>query len=151
MNSMQTCNFVMFYFRKNYFSDISGKCILQNMMGAMGVILSRKVRGDDPWIFSRATQKLLYRRFLPNVSPSLQHLNGAYQKESKSGSKSGGGTKHSLSPRGKKLGGGCPPPSPTKLCPWTNQCLQSRRGGMGSFNNFLNSDVSRSSLHYYFT
>ena len=75
----------------------------------MGVILSRKVGGgDDSRIFSRATQKLLYRQ---NISPGMQHLNLAYLKNQNQGQKVGG-TKHSLSPGGKKVGGTCPPPGP---------------------------------------
>ena len=34
MNSMQTCNFVTFYFMKNSFSDVSRKWLLTNMIRA---------------------------------------------------------------------------------------------------------------------
>ena len=68
--------------------------------------------GDDSRIFSRATRKLLYRTvFLPNVFPGMQLLNWAYQKNLNQGQKVGG-TKHSMSPGGKKVGGTCPPRPP---------------------------------------
>ena len=35
MNSMQTCNFVTFYFMNNSFSDVSRKWILPNMIRAV--------------------------------------------------------------------------------------------------------------------
>ena len=34
MNSMQTCNFITFYFMKNSFSDVCRKWILPNMIRA---------------------------------------------------------------------------------------------------------------------
>ena len=68
--------------------------------------------GDDLRIFSRASRKLLYRAiFSPNVFPGMRLLNWAYQKNQIQDQKVGG-TKHSMSPGGKKVGGTCPPRPP---------------------------------------
>ena len=77
----------------------------------------------DSQIFSRVTRKLLYCAiFFPNVFPGMQLLNWAYQKNLNQ-CKKVGGTKHSMSPGGKKVGGDMSPPSPTKLRPWYHTML----------------------------
>ena len=39
MNSMQTCNSVMFYFMKNSFPDVSRRWILPNMIRAVPILI----------------------------------------------------------------------------------------------------------------
>ena len=49
MNSMQTCNSVMFYFMKNSFSDVSRKWILPNMIRVVSALI---IFGTNPFLLT---------------------------------------------------------------------------------------------------
>ena len=87
----------------------------------MGVILSRKVGGTIHGFYAaRRKNFCISPSFTQPLSDHATSELGLTRKKYNQSQKVGG-TKHNLSPGGKKVGGGHVPPSPTKLRPWPNK------------------------------